>query len=435
MDQDAVFRRYDIRGEYGNEIDEEFARLLGKATGTFAHRRFSGEVTVSRDNKTSSVPLKKELIKGIRSTGADVYDAGEGPTDYAALTGRRFGTPTVQVTSSHLPLNSNGFKLMYPAGNGFKNTDLDRIEELFRNRDFREGSGNYTRVEKASKNYYRKRLLESGRGPGAEKTVVVETMGGAARKLLPQVLAESGAEVIDLARGKPEGPYFDPPRPDPEILENVEKAVEEHGADLGVATDMDADRAAVYFNGRWITGDELFGILAQLFESPEVVASVDTSEAVEEVVRAAGGAISYTRVGDPFVVDQALKADADLAGEPNGHYCFPKFVPYNSGILTCLTASNIRLEELLEKIPEYTTLEEDVKVAEKEEVLSKVVEKARQSFSIVSEVDGVKYVDGDATVLIRSSGSSPIIRVKAESRDRSEARRALEAAVKLVRNQ
>ena len=437
MDADAVFRRYDIRGEYKQEIDEEFAERLGKAVGTHAIREYGGEVTVCRDNKISSIPLKKALLESIASTGADIYDAGKGPTDYAALTGNRFGTVSVQVTSSHLPLSSNGFKLMYPEGNGFQNPDLDKVEELFKSQSFEKGAGNATKVEKASKNSYKEDLLEYlERFPGNldGKKVVVEPLGGVARKLLPELLEEAGAEVVDLSEEQPKGPYFDPPKPEPERLEHVEEAVKKHEADIGVATDMDADRAVFYFEGSWLTGDEVFAILAQLFDNPDTVASIDSSKAVEEIVEENDRSIHYTRVGDPFVLDKALEVNAELAGEPNGHYSFPVFVAYNSGILSALLMAKIDTGELLAKVPKYQVESREVEIEEKQNRLEKVVETVRNEFKIESEIDGVKYRDGEASVLIRSSGSSPLLRVKAEAKTHSEALTAVEQAEQLIRN-
>lgn len=426
-----MFKRYDVRGKFPEELDEEFAERIGKAVGTLALREYSGEIAVCRDNKQSSKPLKKKLVEGIRSTGCDVYNAGEGPTDYAAFTGRIFDAVSVHVTSSHLPLNFNGFKLMYPEGNGFLNKDLNKLEQLFRSEEFEKGTGNLARAEKASKKQYRQQIKDFvEKFPGSlDKKVVVDTVGGATREALPELLEELGAELIDVGEEKPEGPYYDPPKPDPELLEDLEKKVEEEKAALGVATDLDGDRLVVYFEGHWLKGDQLFGILAKLVEGG-IVASVDTSKTVEEV---AADEVYYTRVGDPFVIDEAIEQNVELAGEPNGHYCFPEFIPYNSGTLAALIATKIDLEEKLDKLPEYFTREKAVEVEDKNQRIERIRTELPEDFKILSEIDGVKLEKEVVNVLIRASGTSPKIRLKGESKNQEKLEEVMAEVEELVR--
>ncbi|MFB6147723.1 MAG: hypothetical protein ABEJ66_02455, partial [Candidatus Nanohaloarchaea archaeon] len=246
-----------------------------------------------------------------------------------------------------------------------------------------------------------------------------------------------GAEVVNVAREHEERPYMDPPNPEPDKLERLEHRVEEEDADIGVANDMDADRVAVYYDGEWMLGDRLFSLLTQLIEPEDVVASIDTSRAVEELVESWGGEIHYTRVGDPFVIDEALDQDAELAGEPNGHYCFPEFVPYNSGTLAALLLSAMDIDSKLADIPDYRTARENVEVTdqeEKEERMEEVEKRVKQEYRVISDLDGVKFELGEGNVLIRPSGSSPVIRVIAEASDEEEAGDLCERSVELVRN-
>ncbi|MFB6208486.1 MAG: hypothetical protein ABEJ69_03985 [Candidatus Nanohaloarchaea archaeon] len=419
MKPEKVFRRYDIRGEYPGEINGEFAERLGRALGTFARENFGEKVVVGRDNKDSSVELKAKLVKGLVSTGVKVYDAGEGPTDYLAFAASRKNAVGVQVTSSHMPLDFNGFKFVYPEGNGFVNEDLYKVQDLFRAGDFVEGDGSVTgnnlhdEYREQLKSYFEK-FFDS-----VEKKVVVDTLGGAATGFLPRLLEELGADVIDISEER-EGIYVDPPEPKPGLLEHVERRFEEEGADLALATDMDADRIALYFKGEWVSGDELFALFARLVEG-DVVASVDTSPAVEELVESRGDSIYYTRVGDPFVISEMIETGSTLSGEPNGHYCFPEFVNYNSGTLAGLLLAGMNLEEELEAAPDYFTERRSVEVEDKNAVMEEVTRHAREEYDVINEMDGVKFSAGGATVLVRPSGSSPVVRVIAQARDGSEA--------------
>jgi phosphoglucosamine mutase len=435
MKPEKIFKRYDIRGKYPEELNEDFAEQLGKSLGTFVLEEFGDTVVVSRDTKDSSVDLKESLKDGLKSTGVKVLDAGIGPTDYAALAGRNNDAVSVQVTSSHLPLEFNGFKFMYPEGNGFVNEDLNSVKDIFRSGEFSTGEGGEDDISLEAMESYFAALEETLSDLGVEsieKKVVVDTMGGATDEILQKVLSELGAEVIDLGDRKEKRPYHDPPNPKPEMLGELVDVYEEEDADIAVATDLDADRVAVY-NGEFISGDEIFSIIHQI-TGGDVVASVDTSQAVEDLVGSSGDEIFYTRVGDPFVMDKALEEDVTLAGEPNGHYSVLEFVPYNSGTLSALLLAGIDMEESLEKAPQYTVERRNIRVEEKDETMENVAEKAHERYEVLSEVDGVKAKIGNAEVLVRPSGSSPKIRVISESSDVEEAEDAAEEAAELVRN-
>lgn len=424
MKPENVFKRYDIRGKYPEEIDEEFAEFLGRSLGTFVKNNYKNKVVVGRDNKNTSKDLKKALIGGLKATGIKVYDIGEGPTDYAAWSGKNEGCVSVEVTSSHMPLNFNGFKLMYPEGNGFVNNDLYEIQDIFRSREFTSGKGS---VE--SKRYLKKDYMDdlvefaSKFKESEDRKVVVESLGGTGI-ILPELLEKIGHEVIDISSD--DKPYIDPPKPKPEKLEKLEKAVKTEGAYLGISNDLDADRITAYHNGRFLTGDELFCVLAQLVEG-SVVASIDSSQALEDLKR-----VEYTRVGDPFVMDKAIELDAELAGEPNGHYSFTELVPYNSGILTALILSGLDLEEKLSEIPDYTVSRDSLKVKNKDQIIENLKEKFERE--IVSELDGVKFEHKGSEVLVRPSGSSPKVRIISESKEKNDSREAL-SSVKSIINQ
>jgi len=416
---EKVFKRYDIRGKYPKEIDEEFAEILGKSLGSFISEGFGEKAVVCRDNKEGSETLKEALIQGLRSTGVSVVDVGEGPTDYSAWAGKKKDSVSVQVTSSHMPLDFNGFKFMYPEGNGFVNEDLYQVQDLFRERSFREGKGSLETFKMLRD--YKKELVEfaSNYSENSGKKIVYESMGGAGR-ILPELLEELGHEVIDISENN--RPYIDPPSPEPEKLDKLRKRVEEEDADLGIANDLDADRITVYYKGRFLSGSEIFCILAQLVDR-EIVASIDTSKALESF-----GEISYTRVGDPFVMDKSLEIDAELAGEPNGHYSFTDFVPYNSGILTALILSGLNIEERLDKIPNYFVIRESIEVDDKDQV----IENLKNDKKVISDLDGVKFQEESAEVLVRPSGSSSKVRVISESGNEIYAKQALDKTVESV---
>ncbi|MFB6244924.1 MAG: hypothetical protein ABEJ03_01100 [Candidatus Nanohaloarchaea archaeon] len=434
MRAEDIFKRYDVRGKYPEELNEEFARRIGRSLAKLVLEddRFEAEVVVGRDNKKSSEPLKEEMVEGVRSAGVDVVDAGVGPTDLVAFHGSRRRLVSVQVTSSHMPLDFNGFKFMYPEGNGFVNRDLNRVEEYFRLDEFPEGSGEKSELESPREEYIDavEEFVQGFKDVDGRK-VVVDTLGGATRELLPEILERLGVDVVDVADEKEEeGPYYDPPNPKPEVLEDMPERVNEEDADIGLATDMDGDRVAAYYDGEWVSGDDLFFIFAQVFEG-DLVASIDSSSALE---RFAEG-VHFTRVGDPFVIDRTLEEDVSLSGEPNGHYCFTDFVAYNSGTAAAALLAVLNLRDLAESLPDLHIAKSNIDTEKKGEVMEKVQEEVRGSYDLISDRDGVKFSAGDSSVLVRPSGSSPVVRVKVESSSSRDADRTLEEVKSMVREQ
>lgn len=429
---EKVFRRYDIRGQYPEELNEAFAYRLGRSLAKYTKSNNAEKITVTRDPKESSESLKKFLIHGIRSLGVNIVDTGIGSTDYTAFSAVQEKSIGIQVTSSHMPLNFNGFKLVYPEGNGFMNEDLDRIKQLFRENSFENCEKHGEIVEKdyhekylgKAQDFFREHLNR------IDRKILLETMGGRESSEAEELLEKLGAEVENISGEKPE---IDPPNPKPENLKHVEEKVEQENADLGIATDMDADRVAIYFQGRWLSGDEIFAALIETMKPGKVVASIDSTELVERTAEKYG-AISYTRVGDPFVIDRTLELEAELSGEPNGHYCFTKFVPYNSGTLAAAIIAGTELEEITGKIPEINISKKSLKVKDKYKSLEKVKKKVKEDYKVLSEIDGIKFKMDNTRVLIRSSGSSHKLRITVESRSEKQAEKALKKSEELIRN-
>ncbi|MFB6208913.1 MAG: hypothetical protein ABEJ56_02110 [Candidatus Nanohaloarchaea archaeon] len=431
-DFEQVFRRYDIRGRYPSELNEYFAYRLGRSVAAFAEEEGVEKVVVGRDTKESSRNLKKCLEYGLKNSGISVLDIGTGPTDYVAYSAKKKDAIGVQVTSSHLPLEFNGFKLLYPEGNGFLNSDLDRVKDIFGQEDFSDGKAEIKNISGNLEEKYRSKVkgFVEGFNTDFDKKIAVDTLGGAAYSFLEQLLHELGAEVVQVSGSS--GPRIDPPDPKPDNLEELVEKVEEREADLGIATDMDGDRLSVFDGEEFVPGDDLLSVFAQLFDG-DVVASVDTSEALENTI-GGGRKVFYTRVGDPFVMDMALEKEVEFAGEPNGHYAFPEFVPYHSGTLAGLIAAGVDLDEMRENVPEYYTLNESVEVEDKEGKMSRFKQEVESQFEFVSEVDGIKFRSLGSTALVRPSGSSPKLRLKVESEHEKKAEEVMSGIRDIVRN-
>lgn len=418
-----VFKRYDIRGGYPGEIDEGFAMRLGRAFGSLF--RDGKTMVLGRDNVESSLPLKFAFSAGALSAGASVIDVGVGPTDFVSFCCRRLkANGGVMVTASHLGFDNSGFKFLYGEGNGFLNGDLARVKDAFLKHDFdtrkvgsfSDENGIAGAYLESAKNLLLR--LSGGKRTGRAKAVV-DTLGAA---LIAPLLESLGCEVVAVdterhADCAEEG-----------NVAYLKEEMEKHGAEVAVASDTDGDRLAVFSRGgRWVTGDELFCFFAsKVAKKGTIIASVDTSSIIESIVPNAK--IIYTRIGDPFVIDAAIKHKATLAGEPNGHYCFPAFAAYNSGTFFAALSAIFadELPEFLGKLPKRFVEKKKLAVKGAESTMKEMLKFANLSKSkIISRLDGIKFRYCESTVLVRPSGTENAIRITVEGVSSAKESRAV----------
>ncbi|PSH02437.1 MAG: hypothetical protein BRC26_00545, partial [Nanohaloarchaea archaeon QH_8_44_6] len=137
---------------------------------------------------------------------------------------------------------------------------------------------------------------------------------------------------------------------------------------------------------------------------------------------------------DPFVIDRTIETGAELSGEPNGHYCFTQFVPYNSGTLAAAMIAGSDLNEIRKKLSDISILKKSIEVDDKSDSMERVKKEVGKRFKILLEIDGIKFQTDNSRVLIRSSGSSHKLRITAESETEKGAENALKKSEKLIRN-
>ncbi len=422
MDNPQVFNNYDIRGACPKEVNEELAERLGKAIGTHAE----GLVVVGGDTRDTTPNLKKSLIEGIRLCGCDVIDVGTGPTDLIAVAGTHYGAKmSVMVTASHHGWNRNGFKLMYKKGNGFSNEDLAAVKKIYIKKSFvKSGEGAYENRAGEFKKEYLNRVVSCFKKhfSSIDAKVVVDCANGATSIVLPELLCELSAEVIKINCETKQDESINP-EPDNGNRCYLTNILKENNADIVVGCDIDGDRVFAYdSNGWWITGDEIFTILAKAIDAKKITASLDTSTMLSDVMATD---VTLTRVGDIFVSKKAIENNSDFLGEPNGHYAFPEFSWYNSGTFAALILCAVakKIPKILENFPKYTTISKKFEFADNNEKITKMEDITAivdKKYEMISDLDGVKYKNKGAVVLIRPSGTKALIRVSAEGKNKKE---------------
>jgi len=444
----VLFGTSGVRGVVGEQVTPQLAIGLGSALAAYLGN--SGAVAIGKDPRTSSDMLEGCFISGLLSGGCNVKRLGMVPTPVVGFATKRLGVKAgVMVTASHNPPEYNGFKLFDSDGMAYTTSVEGKIENLYFKKKWKKATwADIGKIEKAD-------IVQDYIGAFAGETelsreykVIVDCGNGAATFVAPLALEKIGCKVVPI-NSQPDGLFPGRPlEPSAENLGELCKMVRSNGADLGIAHDGDADRVAVVDEkGTVAFGDELLALVAASQISAEksiVVTTVDASRVVDEVVGNRDGTVVRTKVGDVSVATEVKRIGAAFGGEPCGAWIFPGFSMVPDGllgavkVLKLLSDSGKNLSELLGPLPDYYTARKkvacpDEKKAKVMSSLPKRLEGAFEEAIELTRIDGVRLGLEDGWVLVRASGTEPIIRVTAEARTPGRANEIVKKAVKILR--
>jgi phosphomannomutase len=424
-----VFKAYDVRGIYPDDLDEAGAYAIGRAyVEQFEPRR----IAVGRDMRLSSPAIAAEVIRGAADAGADVLDLGLVGTEMVYFAVGELGLDGgIEVTASHNPKEYTGMKIVrrgaLPVGGESGLLDVrDRALKLGEAPSGTAGSVEPYDIWPA----YVDRVLSFVDVSSIRPLkVVIDAANGMAGAMLPRVLERLPIEVVRC--------YFDPDgsfpnhEPNPLLPENREfivgKTLEE-GADLGVAFDGDADRCFfVDDTGAFVPGDFATALLAEsvLAKEPgaKIIYDVRASWAVPETVERAGGTPLVNRVGHAYIKHRMRKEEAAFGGEVSGHYYFRDFSQADSGVvpfllmLELVSKSGRKLSDILEPYrgEYFITGEINTPVADVALKLQELKERYA-SEGVVSHLDGISFDAADWHFNVRPSNTEPLLRLNLEAR-------------------
>ena len=436
-----LFGTNGVRGVVNEDMTPELALRLGKAIGSY----FNGNIVIATDTRTANEMLKNAVISGLIATGNNVFDAKIVPTPalqyYVKNTEVDAG---VMITASHNPPQFDGIKVIDKDGTELARSKEEEIERIYFNKDFKIASWN--EIGKVYDidvtDFYIEGVLDLIKKEEIKKhgfKVVVDCGNGAACFTMPYLIGEV-ATVVSL-NAHPDG-NFPARQPEP-TLDNIKDliaAVKSMKADIGIAFDGDADRAIfVDENGNFIHGDKSLALMAGYKVEKKggvVVTPVSTSSCVEEYVKSKGGSVVYTKVGSPIVARKMIDIKATFGGEENGGLIFPEHQYCRDGgmasvaMLELMALKEKNLSELISEIPDYKMVKTKVECKEKEKVMEKLKKKVEGN---ADYTDGIKIFFENGWVLIRPSGTEPIIRIYSQSKDERIAREMAEKYKKMIK--
>jgi len=437
-----MFGTSGIRGPLGETVTAALALDVGRAVATDGADR----VLVGRDARDSGRFLADAVAAGLAECGASVVDLGQVATPTLARSIDRLNADAgVVITASHNPAPDNGIKLWTPSGQAFDLDQRERITELVDREAYAfaawDETGDRHRDETATA-AHRDALVEAVDRESIEGLDIVVDVGNGVGGVTATALDEVGADVTTL-NAQPDGAFPGrPSEPTAETLGDLCAQVEHTDADLGIAHDGDADRMlAVDETGRFVPKDVLLALFAQRAVTRagggRVAVPVDTSLCVDDAVTAAGGELVRTSVGDVFVAEAAAEPGAVFGGEPSGAWIWPAETlcpdgPLAACKLAALVGNEGSLASQVDAVESYPLYRENIEAEAKREVMDRVTESVTASFDRVETIDGLRVETDDGWFLIRASGTQPLVRVTAEARQETAARRLCEQAVEQV---
>jgi len=435
-----------VRGIANRELTPELAFKIGRCGGVvLAGKTEKPKVLIGRDTRISGAMLENALVAGLLSIGADVVRLGVVTTPAVAYLTREFGADAgVMISASHNPVEDNGIKFF--GGDGFKLLDeteaeIERLMDLPEDTLPRPVGAGVGRVVEAQMAKYRyvEYLQTTVRNRFDGLRIVLDCAHGAAYELAPAVFRELGAEVVAIG-AEPDGLNINDGvgSTHPEAL--AAKVVE-LGADVGLAFDGDADRLiAVDERGEVTDGDYILCICGEAMKREgrlkrdTIVTTVMANIGFFQAAKALGLQTVQTAVGDRYVMEEMVRGGYNLGGEQSGHVIFLDYNTTGDGILTALqlvdtmVAAGKRLSELRGLMRKYPQVLVNVRVRDKSlyadnKAIREAVEAAAQALG------------ESGRILVRPSGTEPLIRVMAEGPDAGEIERHANVIAEVIRRE
>lgn len=426
-----IFKSYDIRGIYGQDLDQEVAYQIGRAAAQYLA---VPEIAVGRDMRVSSPQIAIALIRGLTDQGMNVIDLGMTTTDELYFAVGKFNYPAgVMITASHNPGKYNGMKFCRAEARPISaESGLAEIRDLAIRGDFAIPARQGTVIQRDVLDEYVQHAL-SFIDVSALKPlkVVIDAGNGMAGMVMPKVFEYLPCTLIPL--------YFDldgtfpnhPASPiEPENLVDLQAKVREVGADLGAAFDGDADRMfPVDEHGDIVDGSMVTAIAAKslLLKHPgaTVLYNLIVSKSVPELVEQLGGRAIRTRVGHSYIKAEMRQYNAIFGGEHSGHFYFRDNWYADSGLIALLmTLELVSLDEkplsaMLRPLDHWVRSGEyNSTVMDKEEKLDALEQRFSKEAKAVDYLDGITFDFGDWWFNVRPSNTEPYLRLNVEARTR-----------------
>jgi phosphoglucosamine mutase len=447
MNTGRLFGTSGIRGVVGTELSPGFCWRVGLAIG--ATLPPASTVCMATDSRISREIIKEAVCGGLLSSGLDVVDLDILPTPaLAALTHELGFAAGVMVTASHNPPEFNGIKLFAGNSMGYSQAQEMEIERIYFEQRFRQDKKGTFRQAGDTKNEYLSFLKGRLALPESDRRlrVVVDPGNGAASGFATDIFARMGLEVIPV-NDQPDGHFPGrSPEPKADTLQGTIDFLRQHNADIAVCFDGDADRVVFCDKEGFLGFNESIAFISRLVVKEtgkkRIATTVETGALLDLAVKDLGAEVVRGRVGDVSVAHLVQELDAALGVEQVGVYVFPEVGYYPDSIFASLFLLNHlkdvgEIRQFVRSLPALSFEKAKVTCPNelKEPVMARVKEEARVlGPGDMNTLDGLRVDFSDSWVLIRASGTEPVIRIISESPSQARSAALLNKGERLVRS-
>lgn len=428
---EKIFKAYDIRGIYPDELNNETAYRIGRSFANYAKAK---SIIVGRDTRLSSSTLAEALIRGITDQGVDVIDIGLCSTSCFYFTvGDSGAGGGVMTTASHAPKKNNGFKFVFAGNTSLNKEQILELKKIVLENKLPTSSSKGKTTKQDSADAYIQAVKNSIKEKIKPLKVVMDAGNGTAGLYIEKVFQGTRLSIVPIFF-EPDG-NFPNHETNPKIPENRVKLREkilEEKADLGFVFDGDADRMYVLDrNGEVVDPSLVLAIISEYMvknsTKKKVVIEVRTSKIARDWIERIGGKVIVSSCWT-IPIKLEMKADPEIVfgGETSGHYIFPALHETDDGIMAALiflqaiSAKQETIDEIIKKFREkYFVLEEkNFEMADMEEA-DKILEKLKDKYSAkgaqILDIDGLSVVFPDWWFNLRKSQAEPLLRLNLEA--------------------
>ena len=446
MDTTAIFKAYDIRGTYPDQLDKRVAQAVGSAFATFTQ---TPRIVMARDMRASGESLSAAFAKGARAVGVEVVDCGLASTDFLYFASGYLGVPGAMFTASHNPAKYNGIKLCLagakPVGVESGLVEIEALTNEFYETPAEGDLAPYTRLDLTNEWVTHVHSFADVSTFRPLK-IVADTANGMGGLVAPLVFEGLPLDV-DIMYGELDGTFPNHPADplNPANLVDLQARILETGADVGLAFDGDADRVFLIDElGQPVSGSTTTAMVAEAMlkrhPGATVLYNLICSKSVPEVIAESGGVAVRTRVGHSYIKQTMAETGAVFGGEHSGHYYYHDNYRADSGIITAfvvlelLSQSDQPLSQLAKPFQRYASSGEiNTEVSSPAATVERVRLRLEREGVAVDLLDGLTADYGDWWFNLRPSNTEPLLRLNVEAPDDESLRRHVDGVVAMIK--
>ena len=446
MDTSEIFKAYDVRGTYPDQLDERLAEAVGSAFATFV---YGPEIVMARDMRASGVTLSEAFARGARSVGVAVVDLGLGSTDFLYFASGYLNLPGVMFTASHNPAKYNGIKLCLagakPVGveSGLK--EIEVLTNEFYATPATGALADYKTLDLTNEwvaHVHSFADVEDFR----PLRIVADTANGMGGFVVPLVFAGLPFDV-EILFPELDGNFPNHPADplNPANLKDLQRRVLETGADVGLAFDGDADRVfLVDEKAQPISGSTTTAMVASVmlerFRGATILYNLICSKAVPETIKEEGGVAVRTRVGHSYIKGVMAETGAVFGGEHSGHYYYRDNYRADSGIITAfvvlelMSRASVPLSQLARPFQRYADSGEiNTEVEDPAGTVELVRARLEAEGVAIDLLDGLTADYGEWWFNLRPSNTEPLLRLNVEAANEDAVQQRVKEVVALIK--